>query len=105
MDMTANFANFGLRTDQSGQAAQAGKIKDEAQAREAAVSFEAMFLAAMLEHMGRDVQSGEGYFGAGQSEQVYSSLLNEQYGKDLSKNGGIGIADAVYRFILQAQEV
>jgi Rod binding domain-containing protein len=31
--------------------------------------------------------------------------LNEEIGKSIAKNGGIGLSDAVYRELLKAQEV
>jgi len=46
----------------------------------------------------------EGMFGGGQGEKVYRSMMMQEYGKTLAANGGLGIADTVYKSILQLQE-
>lgn len=73
-------------------------------ATRAAEEFEAVFIAQMLESMfeGLDPDS---LFGGGQSEDVYRSLLSQEYGKSIAQAGGIGMADAVRREILKLQEV
>jgi len=43
-------------------------------------------------------------FGGGQSEKIFKSMLNDEYAKSMSRQGGIGIADMVYREILALQE-
>lgn len=84
----------------AGQAA-----KENPRAWAVAQDFEAVFITAMLENMGRDVQNGEGLFGGGQGEDMFRSLMNDEYGKQIAAKGGIGIADSIYRFILKTQEV
>ncbi|HEX9835400.1 MAG TPA: rod-binding protein [Alphaproteobacteria bacterium] len=73
-------------------------------AKRAAEEFEAQFLAQMLEHMFADVRT-DGPFGGGQAEEIYRSLLMQEYGKVIAKAGGVGLADTVRREILRAQEV
>ena len=46
----------------------------------------------------------DGTFGGGQGENVYRSMMMQEYGKVVAKGSGIGIADSVYRSILQIQE-
>ena len=95
---------------QSGRVAEARSGLDPIQnrteqaARDAAQSFEAMFIAQMLEHMAQDVGT-DSMFSGGNSERIYKSMLNEQYAQEISNKGGVGIADAVYREILKLQEV
>ncbi len=72
--------------------------------REAAEDFEAVFLAQMLAPMFAGLEA-DGPFSGGQSESVYRSLLIEEYGKAMARNGGVGIADAVERELLKLQEV
>jgi Rod binding domain-containing protein len=43
-------------------------------------------------------------FGAGNGENVYRSLLSQEYAKVAAKSGGVGIADAVQREIIRLQE-
>lgn len=76
---------------------------DQAAARQSAEEFEAVFLSQMLGHMFAGVET-DGMFGGGEAEQVYRSLLVDEYGKAMSRSGGIGIADQVMSEILKVQE-
>jgi Rod binding domain-containing protein len=73
-------------------------------ARTAAQEFEAFFLAQVLDQMFAGIAT-DGRFGGGSAEGVYRDLLNQEYGKVLSRSGGLGVADAVYAEILKLQEV
>jgi Rod binding domain-containing protein len=73
-------------------------------AREGAEEFEALFLAQMIEHMFEGIET-DGLFGGGHSEEMFRSMLFQEFGKALSRAGGVGIADAVQREILKTQEV
>lgn len=81
----------------------AGGARDAA-ARKTASEFEAMFLTQMLQHMSAGIKT-DGPFGGGQGEEMFRSLLNQEYAGALSRRGGIGIADSVYRQILALQEI
>ena len=74
-----------------------------AEIRKQAEEFEAFFLSQMLGHMfdGVDVNST---FGGGQGESVYRSLMVQEYGRTLTKAGGVGIADMVSREMMRMQE-
>ena len=82
-------------------AAQSG---DSRRIREAAVQFEAVFLAQMLAPMFETLGT-DGMFGGGSGERVYRSLLVEEYGKAIARSGGVGIADQVEQEMLKLQEV
>ncbi len=71
--------------------------------RRAAEEFEAFFVARMLEPM-FDGISTEPPFGGGTGEKIWRSLLIEKYGEVVARTGGFGIADAVERQLLLAQE-
>lgn len=81
----------------SQQNAKSAKIKEVAQ------EFEGMFLGQMLENIFSHIETDE-MFGGGQAEDIYRSMMVEQYGKLMAKSGGIGIADHVMRQMLQTQE-
>ena len=68
-----------------------------------AVEFEAVYLAQMLQPMFDDLKAAEP-FGGGFGEDVWRSLQVQEYGKAIAKSGGVGIADAVARELIQAQE-
>jgi len=78
-------------------------VKDLA-ARATAEEFEAFFLSQMLNNMSAGLQTDE-TFGGGESEKIFKSMLHDEYAKSMSRQGGIGIADIVYREILALQEV
>jgi Rod binding domain-containing protein len=83
-----------------GQAA-TGSMEDKA--RKAAQDFEAFFMSQMFEFMSSGLKT-DGPFGGGQAEGTWRSMLNDQYGREVAKNGGIGIANAVYSQMLKIQE-
>ncbi len=75
-----------------------------AQALKAGRAFEAMFMSQMMQEMFAGVSTG-GWFGGGQAEEMFRPMLIEQYGKLVANHGsGIGMAAAVARTLLQAQE-
>lgn len=78
-------------------------VFNQQKAEESAQDFEAFFLSRMLESMYEGV-STDGFFGGGQAEKVYRSLLLDEYGKEMAKVGGIGVKDYVMQAILEMQE-
>ena len=74
------------------------------EARKAAEDFESFFVAQMFEYMFAGI-STDGPFGGGHGEKIFRSLLIQEYGKVIGGQGGLGIADAVERELLQLQEV
>ena len=81
-----------------------GDIRRQDQTRRVAEEFEALFLSQMLEPMFAGLQT-EGPFGGGAGEQIYQTLMVQEYGKAIAASGGVGIADAVQREILKLQEI
>lgn len=75
----------------------------QAKIREAAQDFEAVFISQMLEHMFAGIETNEA-FGGGHAEDIYKSMMIDEYGKIMAKSGGIGVADHVARQLLQTQE-
>ena len=73
------------------------------QARKVARDFEAVFIGQMLQPMFQNIDAAEP-FGGSSSEKMWRSMQVDEYGKAIAKAGGIGIADAVFRQILKAQE-
>lgn len=71
--------------------------------RKAAGEFESVFISQMLGHMFDGVETDE-TFGGGEGETMFRSLLVNEYGKQVTARGGLGLADAVYRELLRAQE-
>lgn len=84
-------------------AANAGMEAARAKARETAEQFESFFLAQVMQSMFHGLKT-DGPFGGGHGEQVFRSILIDEFGKTMSTGGGIGIADAVYRELIKLQE-
>jgi len=79
------------------------KTTDLNKIRETAQDFEAVFLSQMIKPMFEGIET-DGPFGGGQAEGMWRSLMVDEYGKSIAKNGGIGIADAVMSEMLKLQE-
>lgn len=79
------------------------RSRDPEAVRRAAEDFEAVFLTQMLAPIFATIKT-DALFGGGPSEDIYRSLLVEEYGKSIAAAGGIGIADQVQREILAIQE-
>ncbi len=77
---------------------------DKAKIRQAAEDFEGLFLGQMLEHLFSGLETNE-MFGGGDAEDIYKSMMMEEYGKMMAKSGGIGVASHVMRQMLQQQEI
>ncbi len=75
-----------------------------AKAREVAEEFEAFFISTMLETMSSGIEVDPA-FGGGHGEQVFRSMLNDEYARTFARAGGIGVADAVHREMMRLQEV
>ena len=80
------------------------KVSPEKQqkARDASRDFEAVFLNSMFQQMFADVK-GEGPFGSTAGTGPWRSLLTEEYARGVSKSGGVGIADDVFRTLIMQQ--
>ncbi len=77
---------------------------DASSVKKAADNFEAMFLSQMFSHMFDSIEV-DPMFGGGHGEQMFRSLLVNEYGKSIVKAGGIGISEHLQRDMLRLQEV
>lgn len=80
------------------------KAMSVAQADQVSKDFEAMFIGQMLEQMFGD-SVGDELFGDRTTKEVYKGLMVEEYGKQIARSGGIGIAEFVKRELLTLQEI
>jgi Rod binding domain-containing protein len=69
-----------------------------------AEDFEAFFLWQVFDSMFAGIPT-DGPLGGGQAEEIYRSLLTQEFGRFVARGGGVGIADSVQREILKLQEV
>jgi flagellar protein FlgJ len=78
--------------------------RNNAQALNVSKQFESIFLMQVLENMSSGLGT-DPMFGGGAGDEIYRSMFNEQTAGAIANKGGVGIADSVYRSILQMQEV
>lgn len=72
--------------------------------RRAAQEFETTFLSQMLQPMFAGLQT-DGPFGGGHAEETWRGFLIDAMAKQISRAGGIGLADQVQRELLSLQTV
>lgn len=80
-----------------------GAAADAEAVKKTAKEFEAMFLGQMMQQMFSQVKT-DGLFGGGHGEEMFRSLLVDEYAKEIAKGPGIGVSQAVRRQLLQLQE-
>ncbi len=74
----------------------------QAKAKSSAQDFETVFLNSMFQQMYTDVK-GDGPFGSTEGTGPWRSMLTEEYAKGISKSGGVGISDDVFRTLIMQQ--
>lgn len=74
-----------------------------AAAKKAAQQFESVFISEFLGQMFADVPT-DGEFGGGEGEQMFRSLMLDEYGKQMEKQGGFGLSGPVASQLLKLQE-
>ena len=79
-------------------------VGDQKRSREAirktAQEFEALFVGMMLKSM-RETAGPDAISGGGRGEDIYRSLLDQEYATAISANGGIGIAKLMENELLE----
>jgi len=80
------------------------KTQGAEQTRKTADDFETMFLEHSLERLTQEAGEDGPLGDNGTGGAVYKSMLSKEYAKSITKAGGLGIADQVYRQMLQMQE-
>lgn len=78
-------------------------LKNRKAVHEAAVKFESMFLNEMFSHMFEGVDENNP-FGGGHGEQVFRSMMVDQYAQLTAKTGQTKISSSIEREILRMQE-
>jgi len=88
---------------QSAPVAAPAPTRNQAAAVKAAKEFESVFISQFLGSMFSGIKA-DSTFGGGEGEEMFRSLMIDQYGKQLEQRGGFGLADAVQRQLLKFQE-
>lgn len=82
----------------------AGKIRTKEEVDKTAKQFEGMFMAQILNTLFKEVDL-DPLTENGMADDIYKSMLLDEYGELLSERGVTGIGDAVAREMLKLQEV
>ena len=80
----------------------AADLAKRSKIRDAAQAFESQFLSQMLQQMFAGVPT-DGPFGGGFGEEMFRSVMTDAMAKQMTKAGGIGLANTVQREILKMQ--
>ena len=75
-----------------------------AQARQVAEEYESVFIGQMLQHMFAGIET-DAMFGGGPAEDIYRSMMVDEFGRAMSQAGGVGLADHIVRSLMSLQEV
>ena len=78
-------------------------VTNAAAAKKVSQQFEGVLVSEMLNDMFAGVKT-DGPFGGGQGEEMFRSLMIDEYGKQITAQGGLGLSDAVTRELLKRQE-
>ena len=75
-----------------------------ATASKASKEYESVFISQFLGSMFSGI-SADGPTGGGEGEEMFRSLMIDQYGKSMEQRGGFGLASALQRQLLKHQEM
>ena len=74
-----------------------------ASASKSAKEFESVFISQFLGSMFSGIPT-DGPMGGGEGEEMFRSMMVNEYGKSIEARGGFGLASAVSRQLLKHQE-
>ena len=75
-----------------------------AKLRKAAEDFTAVALNELLAPMSDGTDSSDGPFGGGAAERAFKPMMVTEIAKQMSRTGGLGLAEPVYQQMLRLQE-
>ena len=81
-----------------------GQTMDAAKAASAAKEYEGVFIAQLLGSMFEGIKT-DGMFGGGQGEEMFRSMMIDQYAKGIADQGGFGLAAHMQAELLKHQQV
>jgi len=79
------------------------RTADLHKAGKVAQQFEGVLISQMLNDMFAGVKT-DGMFGGGQGEDMFRTLMIDEYGKQVAAQGGLGLASHITRALLTTQE-
>lgn len=71
--------------------------KEKEDLKKVSQDFEALFLKKLFDEMDKTVDRKNSLFDGGNAEEIFRGMLNDERAKSISKSGGIGLADLIYK--------
>jgi len=99
--LDANLMTADLAIAQNAQKLPSGMNVEKLE--KAAQEFEAVFISEMMKPMFAGIKT-DGTFGGGKGEEVFRSMLVQEYGKNIAQTRSLGIADHIKAAMIQMQE-
>ena len=81
-----------------------GTLADPAQVAKSAHDFEAMAIGQLLQPMFDTIDSAHGLFGGGAAEEAWKPMLIQEFAKQITNHGGLGLARPIYDAMQRMQE-
>jgi flagellar protein FlgJ len=103
MDVSALTVQNAAMLAQSAQARAPMATSNAYVATKTSKEFESVFISQFMGSMFQGI-STDGPTGGGQGEEMFRSLMIDQYSKSIEQRGGFGLAAAVKRQLLKHQE-
>ncbi|MCX6107114.1 MAG: rod-binding protein [Proteobacteria bacterium] len=103
-DLSINLKNSVAMTQDKVLADLRTKVSDSDRTtiKQAAEDFESLFLNIVLKSM-RDTVQKSGLIDGGNAEEIYSSMLDDEYAKMMAAQRHTGLADNIESFLLTSQ--
>lgn len=79
------------------------KKVDREKLKKACTDFEALFMTRILRAMRQTVPPG-GFLGNSPGKEIYQGLMDQELAKSMSRRGGIGLGEMLYRQVIQREE-
>jgi len=96
-------AGFALAQGRASAAPSAAAGQNSEQLHQSAEKFVGMFMSQMFSQMFAGVGTNK-VFGGGPGEEMFRSVLVDEYGKAAAKQGGMGMTDQIMRALIAQQE-
>lgn len=71
--------------------------KEKEDLKKVSQDFEALFLKKLFDEMDKTVDRKDSLFDGGNAEEIFRGMLNDERAKSISKSGGIGLGELIYK--------
>jgi Rod binding domain-containing protein len=99
----ASFSAIASQAMAQGRSTAPPPTADGTTIRASAEKFVGMFMSQMFTEMFEGVGTNN-VFGGGAGEEMFKSVLVDEYGKAAAKQGGLGLTDQIMRALIAQQE-